>query len=386
MNIVIYAEQTVDSQKGGIERMSVVLADMLFRLGHQIYFICWKKTSDVKLNYPLSYMPSEIWNEDNDKFLEKFISENNIELLINQAAILPRDNFVSLLFRRKSVPIVQVFHNSLYGMFSTVSCLDKISQHLPIQDLLSTSFVRKIILRLFKIKYGRYFRDLGQSNDYMVLLSDKYKSEYVDFCQPKSLKNLYVIPNPITFSIDTNEYKKENIILFCGRMGSQKRPLLALKIWEKVSKQYPNWTMIMLGDGEYLETIKSYAAKHHIKNIEILGKRNPVPYYQEASILCMTSAYEGLPLVLLEAFNYGCVPILYNTFASASDIVTDGIDGIIVDENSEDAFVSRLQELMNNQAKRENLKKGRLNKLVKYSPIEVSLLWNNLLIKIKRDA
>ena len=64
-----------------------------------------------------------------------------------------------------------------------------------------------------------------------------------------------------------------------------------------------------------------------------------------------------LPLVLLEAFNYGCVPILYNTFASASDIVTDGIDGIIVDENSEDAFVSRLQELMNNQAKRENLKK-----------------------------
>ena len=347
MNIVIYAEQTVDSQKGGIERMSVVLADMLFRLGHQIYFICWKKTSDVKLNYPLSYMPSEIWNEDNDKFLEKFISENNIELLINQAAILPRDNFVSLLFRRKSVPIVQVFHNSLYGMFSTVSCLDKISQHLPIQDLLSTSFVRKIILRLFKIKYGRYFRELGQSNDYMVLLSDKYKSEYVDFCQPKSLKNLYVIPNPITFSIDTNEYKKENIILFCGRMGNQKRPLLAL---------------------------------------EILGKRNPVPYYQEASILCMTSAYEGLPLVLLEAFNYGCVPILYNTFASASDIVTDGIDGIIVDENSEDAFVSRLQELMNNQAKRENLKKGRLNKLVKYSPIEVSLLWNNLLIKIKRDA
>lgn len=121
MNIVIYAEQTVDSQKGGIERMSVVLADMLFRLGHQIYFICWKKTSDVKLNYPLSYMHSEIWNEDNDKFLEKFISENNIELLINQAAILPRDNFVSLLFRRKSVPIVQVFHNSLYGMFSTVS-------------------------------------------------------------------------------------------------------------------------------------------------------------------------------------------------------------------------------------------------------------------------
>ena len=384
MNIVIYAEATVDPQKGGIERMSVVLADMLFRLGHQILFLCWKKTSDVKLNYPLAYIPDETWNENNDRFLERFISDNNINLLINQAAILPRDNPVCLLFRKKSVPIIQVFHNSLYGMFSSVSCLDKIGLHSPlVQALASTSFVRKIILRLFKVKYGRYFRYLGNTNDYMVLLSDKYKSEYVDFCKPKSLKNLYVIPNPITFSIDVNEYKKENIILFCGRMGSQKRPLLALKIWEELATKNPKWKMIMLGDGEYIENIKSYAGKHHIKNIEILGRQNPVPYYKEASILCMTSAYEGLPLVLLEAFNYGCVPILYNTFACASDIVTDGKDGVLVNENSVVAFATKLQELMMNLPVTEHLRKGRLEKLRKYSPEIISELWENLLMKIK---
>lgn len=384
MNVVIYSEATVDPQKGGIERMSVVLADMLFRLGHQIFFICWKKTSDVELDYPLAYIPYEIWNEDNDNFLERFILDNGIDLLINQAAILPRDNPVSLLFRKNTVPIIHVFHNSLYGMFSTVSCLDKLSHHFPLlQDFISTNFIRKIIMHLFKIKYGRYFKELGKTDDYMVLLSDKYEREYVDFCKPKKLKNLYVIPNPITFSIDVNEYKKEKIILFCGRMGSQKRPLLALKIWEKLALKNPMWKMIMLGDGEYLEDIRSYASQHHVRNIEILGKQNPVPYYKKASILCMTSAYEGLPLVLLEAFNYGCVPILYNTFASASDIVTDGKDGVLINENSEDAFIAKLQVLMTNPLVTEQLRKGRLDKLTKYSPEVISQLWENLLKKIK---
>lgn len=384
MNIGIYSELTVDPQKGGIERMSVVLADMLFRLGHRIFFICWRKTSDVVLDYPISYIPHNRWNEDNDRFLESFISENNIELLINQAAILPRDNPVCLLFRQRLVPIIQVFHNSLYGMFSTVSILDKLSQYLPLaQNFTSTNIVRNTILHLFKIKYGRYFRELGKTDDYMVLLSGKYKNEYIDFCHPKSLRNLCVIPNPITFSIDYNKYEKENLILFCGRMESQKRPLLALKIWEKIAPKNPTWKMVMLGDGEYLENIKFYASKHHIKNIEILGKQNPVPYYKKASILCMTSAYEGLPLVLLEAFNYGCVPILYNTFASASDIVTDGKDGVLVNENSEDIFVAKLQELMTNKSVIDHLRKGRLDKLTKYSPMVISELWENLLMKIK---
>lgn len=387
MNIVIYSELTVDPQKGGIERMSVVLADMLFRLGHHIFFICWHKTSDANLDYPLSYIPNSTWNQENDKFLDNFISENKIDLLINQAAILPRDYRVSLLFRKKNVPIIQVFHNSLYGMFSTISILDKLSHHLPvIQKITSTKAVRNVIIHLFKLKYGHYFKELGQTDDYMVLLSDKYKDEYVDFCQPKSLRNLYVISNPITFSIDYCDYKKDKIILFCGRMGSQKRPLAALKIWEKLYVQNPEWKMIMLGDGEYLESVRSYATQHHIKNIEILGKQNPIDYYKKASILCMTSAYEGLPLVILEAFNYGCVPILYNTFASASDIVTDGKDGVLVDANTEETFVVKLQELMENKSMREDLRKGRLDKLSKYSPEKVTDLWNKLLMKIERYA
>ena len=166
MNIVIYSELTVDPQKGGIERMSVVLADMLFRLGHHIFFICWHKTSDVNLDYPLSYIPSSTWNQENDNFLDNFISENKIDLLINQAAILPRDYRVSLLFRKKDVPIIQVFHNSLYGMFSTASILDKFSQHLPvIHKITSTKAVRNVIINLFKLKYGHYFKELGQKDD-----------------------------------------------------------------------------------------------------------------------------------------------------------------------------------------------------------------------------
>ena len=84
--------------------------------------------------------------------------------------------------------------------------------------------------------------------------------------------------------------------------------------------------------------------------------------------------------------HYGCVPILYNTFASASDIVTDGKDGVLVDANTEETFVVKLQELMENKSMREDLRKGRLDKLSKYSPEKVTDLWNKLLMKIERYA
>ena len=39
-------------------------------------------------------------------------------------------------------------------------------------------------------------------------------------------------------------------------MDSQKRPMLALKIWERIASKNPNWKMIMIGDGDYLNILK----------------------------------------------------------------------------------------------------------------------------------
>ena len=53
----------------------------------------------------------------------------------------------------------------------------------------------------------------------------------------------------------------------------------------------------------------------------------------------MTSIFEGLPLVLAEAMQFGVVPFVYDTFSSVHDIIIDSINGYIVRPFDKEGFV-----------------------------------------------
>lgn len=56
-------------------------------------------------------------------------------------------------------------------------------------------------------------------------------------------------------------------------------------------------------------------------------------------------------MVILEAMNYGCVPIIYNSFSAASDIINNYQNGILVPYNREDLFIDNIKAIINNPAK-----------------------------------
>ena len=53
-------------------------------------------------------------------------------------------------------------------------------------------------------------------------------------------------------------------------------------------------------------------------------------YYESASILLLTSEFEGFPLVLLECMSFGVVPAVYGSYSAVYDIVEDGKNGLIL--------------------------------------------------------
>ncbi len=67
-----------------------------------------------------------------------------------------------------------------------------------------------------------------------------------------------------------------------------------------------------------------------IPNIRFVGYQDPLPYQLESSISCMTSLYEGWGMVLTEAMQCGAVPIAFNSFASVTDVIDHGRNGILV--------------------------------------------------------
>ena len=70
--------------------------------------------------------------------------------------------------------------------------------------------------------------------------------------------------------------------------------------------------------------------KMGLKRITFEDFQIPIEYYKRASILCMISAFEGFPMVLPEAMNYKVIPIIFNSYSSAQDIIENEIDGFLI--------------------------------------------------------
>ena len=91
--------------------------------------------------------------------------------------------------------------------------------------------------------------------------------------------------------------------------------------------------------------------------ILLLGQqRNPLPLVAQADAFLLTSHYEGKPIAVTEAQILG-LPVLATNYASAAEQITDGVDGLIV-ENSEAGIERGLERLMETPGLLDALKKG----------------------------
>ena len=71
-----------------------------------------------------------------------------------------------------------------------------------------------------------------------------------------------------------------------------------------------------------------------LKNVKIEGFQYPRPYYERASILLLTSDFEGFPLVLTECMSFGVVPVVYGSFSAVYGIIDNEKDGVIIPQTS----------------------------------------------------
>lgn len=101
-------------------------------------------------------------------------------------------------------------------------------------------------------------------------------------------------------------------------------------------------------------------------NIKLYGyKENPYPYIAKSDMLILSSYYEGLGLVLVEA-NILKVPCLATRFANVDKTLSNGKYGMIV-ENTEEGIYNGLKEILTNeenliQKYKNNLKEYKYNK------------------------
>lgn len=141
------------------------------------------------------------------------------------------------------------------------------------------------------------------------------------------------IANPTPYSnIDSMPNLEAKIILALGRLTNQKGFDLLIDAWSKVCDHNLDWTLRIVGGGEDELKLKEQAKMLGIYDrIEFLAPTKDVTlHYESCSYYCMSSRFEGLPMVLLEAQAFGLPIISFDCDTGPSDLIQDGIQGILV--------------------------------------------------------
>ena len=90
-----------------------------------------------------------------------------------------------------------------------------------------------------------------------------------------------------------------------------------------------------------------FLSRHYTEDaLQFEGVQEPAPYYRKARILCLTSTHEGMPMVINEALSYGCVPVVFNSFHAAEDMLPDRETGRLIPPFSLRLFAREMDELM----------------------------------------
>lgn len=186
-----------------------------------------------------------------------------------------------------------------------------------------------------------------------------------------------VYRNNETYSIESKT------ILTVGRIHFQKGYDYLSKVAVNVLSKYPDWQWDIYGSGD--DSIKEKLVEELkeggvVAQVNFMGNvRGIENIYPNHGIYVMTSRYEGLPLVLLEAKQYGLPIISFDCPTGPSEIVLDGENGYLIDNFDTEEMSNKISKLIENEKLREYFSKNSMNDTEKFSKEKILKQWIQLI-------
>ncbi|ARR03272.1 glycosyltransferase, family 1 [Campylobacter vicugnae] len=325
-----------------------------------------------------------------------FDYSKNIELIklsdIKEITLPNVKNQFFKILRELARPLVRFANRIIIKIMSRrfIKLAKKIEPDFIIDN--SDSFINgKFVLKnsaVIKLIHGKFdiyknFNLDGLQN--FVLLSsqelDSYKTKY-----PNS--NFYIIPNFLPNISNLNTNYSQKVVVSVGRLSKEKGFLRLIDIWKLIqdSKEFKDWKLHIVGDGELKEKIENKIKDLNLTNSIILKPftKDVESEYLSASIYAMTSHFEGFGMVLIEAQSYALPTISFDIATGPRDIIEDEKSGYLIEDNNLNEYATKLKTLMSDENLR--AKMGAKSKEIvksKFSKDVVMKQWMELFERLK---
>ena len=195
-----------------------------------------------------------------------------------------------------------------------------------------------------------------------------------------NLRNMCVIPNARTFEVRQPAILETKKVIAVGRFNHQKGFERLIDAWAMVVREMPDWVLHIVGDGELRTELQQQIDYLNLSAHVILGRaeKDMISVYKDASILAMSSYYEGLPMVLLEAQAVGLPIVSFDCKCGPKDVIEDGVDGFLVKEGNIEELAQKLLVLMQDANLRSQMGSAAYAHSERYSEARIMKQWTEL--------
>lgn len=233
------------------------------------------------------------------------------------------------------------------------------------------------------VKLRDYGRKLAvKKADSVVVLTDKDLNYFKENLKIKT--NLLKIYNPFIADGSYDNYNVDsNIIMSSGRLTYQKGFDILLEV-AKDLKTKTNFKWIILGEGEDRSMLESKIKEYNLENfVELKGRVKDVSkYYKESRMFILTSRFEGLVLVMLEAKSYNLPVVSFDCDCGPSEMIKENINGYIIENFDTKKMSEKIYELLKDKNKCEEFSKNAKLDMDKFKPSVIIKEWDKLLKEV----
>lgn len=377
---------------GGIGVVTSTLANKFIEEGHHVVLASFlKPPAEMLAKFDKKVVVESLGAyTDNDEIvsnLRTLLIFNKVDVIINQLGLpfLPC-KVINKAKKGLNIKTIAFYHNSpdTNARIKDVEiALSKTHNPLKRAMLYAKMFA-------FKQITSRSMKYVYQHTDLYMVLSPSFVKKFKEFTGITHPDHLQVLTNPVTIDSSSYDYslsKKQKEIIYMGRIDyNQKRVYRVVDTWAKLEPMFPDWKLTIVGDGTARKDIEKQVKEYGLQRVSFEGFQQPKPYYERASILMLTSEYEGFPLVLAECMSFGVIPAVYNSYSAVCDIIDGGKDGIVLPYHERgydaDNAAGMLAKVMQNDSLRNMMALAAVEKSKAYSIERIYQEWMSTLTSL----
>jgi glycosyltransferase involved in cell wall biosynthesis len=215
--------------------------------------------------------------------------------------------------------------------------------------------------------------------DALVVLTEHDLREYGEVLPAGT--RLVRIPNAVPDPEGPPSNLSDPVVLAAGRLTPQKGYDRLIRAFAKVAQKHPEWTLRICGSGGRRRALGRLIRKCGVsENVRLMGAvKNLEDEMASASLFVLSSRFEGLPMVMLEAMRKGLPVVSFDCPTGPREVIEDGKDGMLVADGDLDALAGAMIELIEDDQKRFRYGAAAAAKAAGFSLAVVGPKWDALL-------